>query len=358
VHSNEPSGSDADLRILHDLAAGADCSALRDTLVVIAPLQNPDGRAAGTRVDSAGFDLNRDWFARTQPETAAKIALLQRYPPIAFADQHEQTGTAFFFPPNADPIEHEVPRAALHAIDGVFGPALRRAFASHGLPFTNRSGYDLFFMGYGDTVPTTLFGAAGMTFEKGSGSPYPEKVAAHELAARTVIDTAAHSRSALLHAWAAGWRAARAQGASGRLQANLVVERGHSVRFAVPRAGVFDYLLRADLHASDARTLVDRLRSVGVRVGALRRATALPRYHSYGAPAAGPATLPAGTWVISLAQTQKHWIEAMLGQDAYVPFPYFYDVSSWSNPLLMDLDGGWSERRIAASAIGSAPAAP
>ena len=34
-------------------------------------------------------------------------------------------------------------------------------------------------------------------------------------------------------------------------------------------------------------------------------------------------------------QPQKHWIQATLGEDPYVPFPYFYDVSSWSNPLLM-----------------------
>ena len=34
-------------------------------------------------------------------------------------------------------------------------------------------------------------------------------------------------------------------------------------------------------------------------------------------------------------QPQKHWIQATLGEDPYVPFEYFYDVSSWSNPLLM-----------------------
>jgi hypothetical protein len=41
-----------------------------------------------------------------------------------------------------------------------------------------------------------------------------------------------------------------------------------------------------------------------------------------------------------MAQAAKHWVEAILGDDAYVPFPYFYDVSAWSQPLLMDLGGG------------------
>ena len=46
-----------------------------------------------------------------------------------------------------------------------------------------------------------------------------------------------------------------------------------------------------------------------------------------------------------LAQTQKHWVEAMLGEDPYAAVPYFYDVASWSNPLLMGLDGGCDRAR-------------
>jgi hypothetical protein len=41
-------------------------------------------------------------------------------------------------------------------------------------------------------------------------------------------------------------------------------------------------------------------------------------------------------------QPQKHWIQAMLGEDTYVPFPYFYDVTAWSNPLLSDVDAWWT----------------
>ena len=32
----------------------------------------------------------------------------------------------------------------------------------------------------------------------------------------------------------------------------------------------------------------------------------------------------------------------MLGEDSYVPFPYFYDVTAWSGPLLNNIDGGRS----------------
>jgi hypothetical protein len=39
-----------------------------------------------------------------------------------------------------------------------------------------------------------------------------------------------------------------------------------------------------------------------------------------------------------MAQPQKHWIQAIMGEDGYAPFAYFYDVSSWSNPLLMGVN--------------------
>lgn len=59
VHGNEPSGTDAALRVLRDLGDREDCAAeaiLQNALVVILPTQNPDGREAGTRQNAYGFD--------------------------------------------------------------------------------------------------------------------------------------------------------------------------------------------------------------------------------------------------------------------------------------------------------------
>jgi hypothetical protein len=36
----------------------------------------------------------------------------------------------------------------------------------------------------------------------------------------------------------------------------------------------------------------------------------------------------------------------MLGEDSYTPFPYFYDVTAWSNPLLTNVPGGRSGARV------------
>ena len=78
--------------MLYELADRRDCAAQRilaNAIVVLLPIQNPDGREADTRRNSYGFDLNRDWFARTQPETDAKLELLREYPGRLFIDAHD-----------------------------------------------------------------------------------------------------------------------------------------------------------------------------------------------------------------------------------------------------------------------------
>ena len=161
--------------MLWELADRRDCAApqiLDASIVVILPTQNPDGREADTRRNAYGFDMNRDWFARTQPETDGKLELLRRYPPVVFVDAHEMGNTAgYFFPPNADPIYHEISDQAIGWINGLYGPAMQDVFDAREIPYFNYASYDLFYMGYGDTVPATGFGAAGMTFEKTDSDP-------------------------------------------------------------------------------------------------------------------------------------------------------------------------------------------
>jgi hypothetical protein len=104
VHGGETSGTDASLRLLYELADRGDCAAeqiIDNQLMVILPNQNPDGRDDRNRRNANGFDMNRDWFAASQPETRGKLAVLNEYPPVLFCDIHEMGGTQYFFPPNA-----------------------------------------------------------------------------------------------------------------------------------------------------------------------------------------------------------------------------------------------------------------
>jgi hypothetical protein len=74
VHGNEPAGMAVTRRLLRVHPP------LRAELWVVPDL-NPDGRAAGTRSNAAGVDLNRDFGLFTQPETRIARRLIRRIRP-------------------------------------------------------------------------------------------------------------------------------------------------------------------------------------------------------------------------------------------------------------------------------------
>ncbi|GAB4106476.1 M14 family metallopeptidase [Micromonospora taraxaci] len=345
VHGGEKSGTDAALKTLYELAAGLSCEVARrnDNLVtIIVPTQNPDGRDATRRQNEFGFDMNRDWFARTQQETDGKLELLRRYPPQVFVDAHEMGGRQYFFPPNADPIHHEIAGEAVDWINRI-GEANKAGFGFNGACddtvttecYFNYDTYDMFFMGYGDTVPTTGFGAAGMTYEKGSASTVADRVQQQFHTQWSTLGWAAANKREVLDGYYDIWTDALAQGRAGTLEPNEVVQPTNEVQFPVPDITIRSYFLLPDRQLADVRQLVERLRRMDVEVYELRKPTRVSTARVFGGRTATNVTVPKGAYWIPMDQPQKHWIQAVMGEDPYVPFPYFYDVSSWSNPLLM-----------------------
>ncbi|HET8677358.1 MAG TPA: M14 family zinc carboxypeptidase, partial [Blastocatellia bacterium] len=136
VHGNEISSPDAALlTAYHLLAARNDpmtAEILSKVIVLIDPTQNPDGRdrfvhnfeiAEGPEPDASPlaaehnepwpggrtnhyyFDLNRDWFALTQPETRGRVRALLEWYPLVFADLHEMgSDSTYYFAPDAVPF--------------------------------------------------------------------------------------------------------------------------------------------------------------------------------------------------------------------------------------------------------------
>ncbi|MEU7973610.1 M14 family zinc carboxypeptidase [Micromonospora sp. NPDC049089] len=348
VHGGEKSGADAALKTLYELAAGLSCAVAQrnDNLVtIIVPTQNPDGRDATRRQNEFGFDLNRDWFARTQQETDGKLELLRRYPPQVFIDAHEMGGRQYFFPPNADPIHHEIAGEAVDWINRI-GEANKAGFGFNGACddtvttecYFNYDTYDMFFMGYGDTVPTTGFGAAGMTYEKGSASAVADRVQQQFHTQWSTLGWAAANKREVLDGYFDIWTDALAQGRAGTLEPNEVVQPTNEVQFPVPDLTIRSYFLLPDRQLADVRQLVERLRRMDVEVYEVQKTTRVPTARVFGGRSATNVTVPKGAYWIPMDQPQKHWIQAVMGEDPYVPFPYFYDVSSWSNPLLMGIN--------------------
>lgn len=88
-HGMEGAGAESLLFIAGELLAGDLRHVLDDIDVVLIPNANPDGFEINQRGNANGVNLNTDFVALTQPESAALVRALDRYEPEVILDVHE-----------------------------------------------------------------------------------------------------------------------------------------------------------------------------------------------------------------------------------------------------------------------------
>ena len=363
VHGNEISSSGAAMaEAYHLLAAQGDPTVdmiLNESLVLIDPVENPDGRARfvlqntmararwpneatysaehdepwpGGRVNHYLFDLNRDLFIQSQPETQGKVDVFLDFWPHIVVDLHEMGGNStYFFPPTAPPANPWYGERQIALMD-VFGRANARIFDQRGFAYFNRDVYDLFYPGYVDMWPMG-HGALGMTYEQASARgqvvrrsdgdllTYGDGVLHHFTAAITSAETSARNRERIL----TDYLAFRREG----------IDLG--------RAGPAEYVLHSAHDPGMARRLAFMLLENGIEVR----------------EADGPVTMEGrqlpqrGTFIVPMDQPAHRFVRNLLDPDVPMDEAFvqrqidrrarresdeIYDLTAWSQSLLWDVE--------------------
>jgi hypothetical protein len=386
-HGNEPAGGEASVKELYDLTARTDCAnaqRLKNLDVFIQPVTAPDDRDHNMRTTAWSFDPNRDRGTIQMPENQVLFDDAVQYPGLFFIDAHQQS-SGYFFPPNEDAALNEISHFALDLIDAVIGPSVQNRFNDQSSQYRNYNTYDLFVPEYGDTVPALLMGAAGMTYEKGNDENYGKQVYDHYLAMDETVNAIASQKTSLMTDWVKQWQEAVDQGAACKVQDNTQVsppavdllDIGQAHGDQNPNVDICGYYFLPNAHSGDVATTTKELQRAGANVYRLTAPLTIAGAHRYGnfqinavQGGSSPAltettTLPAGTLYIPLDQGAKHWINAVLEENPFLPFHYFYDKVPWSYPLLRGFGGdgfltqkppaGTPMTLIGDPALGSAP---
>ncbi len=371
IHGNEISSGDAALQeAYHLLAARGNADVdltLREALIVIDPMQNPDGRQRfvtgnllgraaepdpeplsaehdepwpGGRSNHYLFDMNRDYFALSQPETQGRVKAMLEWSPQVVVDLHEMGGNStYYFAPPADPLNPYITEAQKKWFDA-FGRANAAEFDRRGFGYFIREVYDSFYPGYGESWP--LFqGAIGMTYEQASARglafrredgtllTFKDGVTHHFTAAITTAVTAARNRERLLRDYYEFRRSAVTMGQS----------------------GTREYLIPPG--ADPARVM---------RLGGLLQRQGVTVRIAEDAWTAGGRSLPKGTLIVPLAQPAGRLVRNLLDPDVKMDERFLkeqdrrrrerlpdqiYDVTAWSLPLLFDIEVIGSDRASA-----------
>lgn len=351
VHGNEISSPDAALlTAYHLLAARKDPVVdriLANVVVLIDPLQNPDGRdrfvhhfeqsegiepnespAAlehnegwlSGRTNHYHFDLNRDWLALTQPETRGRVKTLLEWLPLVFVDLHEMGSEAtYYFAPEAVPYNPHLTANQRTSLDW-FGKNNAKWFDTYGFAYFTREIFDAFYPGYGASWPA-YYGSIAMTYEQASARgllmrrsdetvfSFRDTVRQHFVASVSTCETSATRRRELLDNFYAYRQSAIEEGTREELREYALVRKG-------------------DVSAVDK--LAQLLADQGIEV--------------YRAP---------DRYLIPLNQPMKRMVRTLLDPQVSMEEPFLkeqerlrrkklpdeiYDITGWSLPLLFNVE--------------------
>ncbi|MER6131991.1 M14 family zinc carboxypeptidase [Streptomyces sp. NPDC001815] len=356
IHGNEWEGTDAALALIERLATARDrptTDLLAHSRVYFNITANPDGRVAGTRANSNGFDLNRDFVTASQPEVRAMRRIAIDKQPALMVDLHGYVNGTLIeptTPPHGENYEYDL------FLKNTYANALGMEAAVNGLGYTpakdgvepaqipfrdQEEGWDdwppIFtpqYMPFHGTVAAhTVEFPMAVNNDEYDDLPVAElrrrsavNVAIAGAAMRASLDYARTHRTSLVADQIEVFRRSVTGAAQVPVSPETVPgvpgigpEDVYTTDF--PRAYVIPAGAGAQRSAPAAARLVDHLLANDVRV---RRATKDFRL--------GGKTYARGSYVVDLRQPKRGMANVMLadGRDISDKVSVMYDISGWS----------------------------
>ncbi len=374
IHGFELSGTEAALKLLEKLATesgDAVMQVLDNTVVIIDPMLNPDGRDAfamfnhqrtGQHVNASDedwnndfnawlslqfrtshyyFDLNRDWFVHTHPETRGRLPIIRDWRPQAGVDAHEMgADVEFYFDPPDAPWASYFPDYTRRWFNE-FGQAHADAFDEAGFEYMAGERFNFYYPAY-TTSFLTYQGAVGMLYEQGS---------TRGLAITRPDGTVRSLEDALMQQFTAGWAAI--QLTAGR-RAEMLGDYYQAHREAIEdgNRGIRRYVISNEGDPNMVAEVVNMLMRNGIEVHRTTAGSRLQNSRDRYGNDVGTQDFAAGTYVIEAAQPRNRFVRTLMEPSLEMPEaflaqareridraenPRFYDITAWSVPLFYNI---------------------
>ncbi len=340
VHGNEASSTEAAMSTVYELITKKQAW-LKNTVVIIDPCVNPDGRdryanwynqvkstpydvkqAAtehnepwpGGRPNHYLFDLNRDWAWATQIESQERLKIYNKWMPHIHVDFHEQgINEPYYFAPAAEPF-HEIITDFQRDFQTDIGKNHAKYFDQEGWLFFTRERFDLLYPSYGDTYPTFM-GSIGMTYEQAGHGRAGLGINTDEGFVLTLKDRAAHHTTTGLSTVEMGSKNA----------AKLNTE--FKKFFNNSNIKYKSYILNGN--PDKIKALTNLLDKHEIRYGFSKDGNVSGFNYSQNKNGSMDAT---GALVIDATQPKGKMVKALFEPDAKLSTPLTYDITAWSLP--------------------------
>ncbi len=362
VHGNEASSTEASMQTLYELITERS-SWLQNTVVIIDPCVNPDGRDRyanwynqvkatpydiaqdatehnepwpGGRPNHYLFDLNRDWAWATQVESQQRLKVYNKWMPHIHVDFHEQgINEPYYFAPAAEPF-HEVISPWQRDFQTQIGKNHARYFDKEGWLFFTRERFDLLYPSYGDTYPTFM-GAIGMTYEQAGHGRAGLGIQTDEGYVLTLVDRVAHHNTTGL--------------STVEISSQNAAKLNTEFKKFFNNSGLKykSYVLKGN--PDNIHALTQLLDKHEIKYGFSNGGTV----SGFSFSKNGNGSMNAnGALVVSTDQPKGKMVKVLFEPDAKLSEPLTYDITAWTVPHAYGLDCIASTSLV--SANGSAPA--